>query len=350
MLLLYIIGVLFSMWFIAKCCDYFEEGADFIGRNLSDGVKGATVNAIGSSLPELLATTIALLIYLNTDGFTFGIGTTAGSAIFNAAIIPAAVLLMVTMTGVAKRVDVSRKVILRDGLFLLGAEFLLIMVLSDGTLTWTHGAVMIGFYLIYITYMLKSMGDSESDDEDEFDDDMNSGKAWKYLLLSTAGISFACWILVEACYGIGNSMGIDIYFVSVILAAAATSVPDTIISLKDAKKGNYDDAVANALGSNIFDICVCLGLPLMMFTLFTGTPIVIDVASAGNVAELRVLLLVMTFLIFMIALIGKGGNKLTGWLYLAIYGAFVTYIVARVLENETALQISIYLKQTMELL
>ena len=41
----------------------------------------------------------------------------------------------------------------------------------------------------------------------------------------------------------------------VIIAAAATSVPDTILSIKDARKGNYNDAISNALGSNIFDIC-----------------------------------------------------------------------------------------------
>ena len=61
-------------------------------------------------------------------------------------------------------------------------------------------------------------------------------------------------------------LGIPVMFVALILASAASSFPDTIISMKDAKKGNYDDAISNALGSNIFDVCFALGLPMLIFT------------------------------------------------------------------------------------
>ena len=64
-------------------------------------------------------------------------------------------------------------------------------------------------------------------------------------------------------------------FVALNLASAASSFPDTIISIKDAKKGNYDDAISNALGSNIFDVCFALGFPLFIFTLING-PIVMS--------------------------------------------------------------------------
>ena len=48
--------------------------------------------------------------------------------------------------------------------------------------------------------------------------------------------------------GVDNLKGLDlpISIVAVIIAAAATSVPDTILSIKDAKKGNYNDAISNA--------------------------------------------------------------------------------------------------------
>ena len=69
---------------------------------------------------------------------------------------------------------------------------------------------------------------------------------------------------------LGEFYGLDIpiLFVAVILASAATSVPDTVISVRDAKQGNYNDAISNALGSNIFDICFALGLPLFLFCIF----------------------------------------------------------------------------------
>jgi len=363
------------MLIIWRACDGFEDASGFIGRNLSDGVRGATINAIGSSLPELLATSIALLIYANKEGFAFGIGTTAGSAVFNSAVIPGLVILMVVQFAkLAPVIMVSRKVILRDGLCLIGAEFLLIVLLSKGQVTWMHGLFLIFFYLFYIVVMFRTMGESESEEEfEEVDDNPSSGgflgnflkldltsavignkerttkNAWGLLAVATGVIAVACWILVESCYALGDSLGIRTYFVAVILASGATSVPDTILSIKDAKAGNYDDAVANALGSNIFDICICLGLPLFIYCLLTGDSINIGLADKGSVAELRVLLLVITIVLFLIFL-GEKMGKLKGYIMLLIYAGFVLYIIGRATETPVANTIGFYLQKTLNII
>ena len=59
-------------------------------------------------------------------------------------------------------------------------------------------------------------------------------------------------------------------FIAIVFAAIGSSFPDTIISYKDAQKGNYDDAISNAYGSNIFNLCVALGVPLFFFTFLYG--------------------------------------------------------------------------------
>lgn len=80
-----------------------------------------------------------------------------------------------------------------------------------------------------------------------------------------------------------------------ILIAAVSSVPDTIISIKDAKKENYDDALSNVLGSNIFDITISMGLPLGLFLLFTGQKIdFID--GAPTFIDVQVMLLLVTII------------------------------------------------------
>ena len=122
-------SIFLAMIVIWRSSDGFQAASDYLGRNLTEGVRGATINAIGSSMPELFTTLFSLMMLGELDNFAFGMGTTSGSAIFNIMIIPAVVILAVTLFGIVKKVEVSKKVILRDGLGLIFCEFLLMYII-----------------------------------------------------------------------------------------------------------------------------------------------------------------------------------------------------------------------------
>ncbi|MCD2259169.1 sodium:calcium antiporter [Psychroserpens luteolus] len=343
--------ILITCLVIWRACDGFEMASNYLGRHMKDGIKGATINAIGSSLPELFTTIFFLFVLKDKDGFSGGIGTTAGSAVFNAMIIPAVVIIVVIGKGISSNIEISRKVILRDGIALILAELALIFVITGTTLNWTHGLVLMLLYIAYVSYMLLSQGagDVENEYEDEADggnrtvalfkgdlatailgdSKINTTKAVSLLIVSVFFIGIACFWLVEACEQFGTAIGMPIYFVSVVLASAATSVPDTIISYKDAMKGNYDDAVANALGSNIFDVCFALGFPLFLFTLIYG-PIEMSPETIENVGQLRILLLILTVVVFLIFVFAKKGVKRShAKLLITLYFVFVAYSIGK---------------------
>jgi len=349
--------VVFTTWMIAKACDGFEAAADYLGRNMTEGVKGATINAIGSSMPELFVTFIFLFVYANTTGFAGGIGTTAGSAVFNTMVIPALSILVAIKMFRLSSIEVSKKVVLRDGLMLIAAEFVLIVTIGE-TLEWWHGLMLMLMYAGYAGYMLLSMkkGEPEDEDDDEDEDEPSDGKnrflsflkidlehaiigqnslvnknAWTLLVVSTIFIAAACFFLVWGAELFASEIGIASFFVAVIIVAAASSVPDTILSMKDAKKGNYDDAVSNALGSNIFDICFALGLPLFLYGIIYGS-IQIPAEIVSSIVELRLLLLFLTIGAFFIFLFGKGMAKGKAYSLLGLYAAFTTFIIARAYE------------------
>jgi len=380
---------------IWRAVDGFSTASEYLGRNLSDGVRGATINAIASSMPELF-TSIFFLFYLNdVDGFSGGIGTTAGSAIFNGQIIPALVILVVVFSGAAKYVKVSQKVILRDGIALIGAELILIILISRETLYWWHGGILMLMYGVYLTYMLWSMTKGEKMTTDEFHEQSDDGyepkdekrhhavikggmtidlermilgrnritdaNAWPLLIISTLTIALSCYFLVLACEWIGSEsyyvpflgtfegLGIPILFVALIIASMASSIPDTIISMKDAHKGNYDDAVSNAFGSNMFDVCFALGFPLFMYGILIG-PIEMDQFIIELSAELRMLLLLMTLVVFSIFFFGKYVGKMKAYLFLVIYAFFVVYVVGRSTGNEFIAAIGSVLREMVYML
>ena len=396
--------IFFCCLFIWRACDGFEVASEYIGRNLSEGVRGGTINAISSSLPELFTTLIALLFVFSATGdnenaFAIGIGTTAGSAIFNGMIIPAACILTVVGTVVlgvkVASVNVATKVLLRDGLSLIFCELVLILFINGTKIYWWHGAILMMLYIAYFSYMLLSMKTAirTKEEDDEGDDEEDEGEpgiigklfywmslgpildlesffirddstrekiknetwnGWPLLLASTAVIGISCWLLVVGCellgsgeahpyslFGMEMPYGLDmpVIFVAVIFASMATSVPDTVISIRDARDGDYDDAVANALGSNIFDICFALGLPLFLYTVIFQKPIEMSEEIAQQSAELRFILLVLTIVGFFVYFLGKrtvGQNgmkcvemkKGKAILLLLIYFVFATYIVA----------------------
>lgn len=370
-----LIVVFIASVIIARASDAFEAASDYLGRNLTAGVKGATINAIGSSIPELFTTFIFLVVLKDAEGFAGGIGTTAGSAIFNGMIIPAVVGMVVIFNRIASGVEVSRSVILRDGISLILCEFFLIILLSESALTWVHGVVLMLLYVAYVGVLLMSMRrnkrksasiEQEREIEETEDDlienespnllfslltfkwldlhrivlrnkELKGSSAWLLLILSTVLMGVACHWLVESCIWLGSStyyflgvefhgLNLPIYFLSVIIASAATSLPDTILSLKDAKKGNYNDAISNALGSNIFDICFALGFPLFIFTVVNG-PLTLSAKVIEEVSELRILLLILTIVSFFIFYIGRKFGLIKSMMLLVMYLFFVLYIL-----------------------
>ncbi|MEZ4887468.1 MAG: hypothetical protein R3E32_22235 [Chitinophagales bacterium] len=371
-------GITLYLLIIVVCCviiwrasDGFETASQYLGRNLSDGVRGATINAIGSSMPELFTTLWFLFALEHKDGFSGGIGTTAGSAIFNGMIIPAIVILAVVGYGITKSIRVSKKVILRDGLSLIVAEILLILIISGNTLYWWHGMLLMGIYGVYVFFMLQTMTKSElkafgGEVDEDLDNverrsfknallaldleamflgrkSIHTANAWLLIGVSVFVMGSACAALVYACEELGQTLGIHTFFVAVVIASAATSVPDTIISYKDAKRGEYDDAVANALGSNIFDICFALGLPLFLFTMVNGT-IEMNQETIEQVSELWVLLLLLTIVAFLIYYIGDQMGRIKAFLLLGIYVVFTAYILASAYEVEATQTIGAFLR------
>ena len=369
---------------IWKSGEGFESASDYLGRNLSDGVKGATINAIGSSLPELLTTIFFLFILKNAEGFAAGLGTTAGSAVFNAVVIPFIVVLAVYFKFNKSEITISRKVIFRDGIALILVNVLLLVVIKSNffgdpisgesiySLTWKEGAVLMVFYLLYLAFLFLKMDKSKRDKvtgakidrskipsrskmeilrsirkfnfEQAFvgHGTITQTRAWLLLLFSMLVMSAGCYGLAEASIMLGDALGIPIFIVSVIIAAAATSVPDTFLSYKDALKGNYDDSISNAFGSNVFDIGFAVGFPVLLFGLLFGE-IILDASVIKDISELLVLLLFITIAVFLIFI---SSNKLSIWKVMFMflfYILFIFIILGKAYDVEVVKPISEYL-------
>lgn len=345
-----LILILVSSIIIWRSTDGFEVASDFLGRLLSKGIKGATINAVASSMPEFLSTLFFLFYLQDANGFSGGIGITGGSAIFNILVIPISIYFVLLFSMGIKKIPIQRRTFMRDGFILLMMTGFVAWIINSKSLFWWHGALLTAPYFGYIGYLfIINKRVLEKSDNFKYTlpkrrmnvwdfplldlekiilngRNINSLRAWVLLFLSTLVMIGGTWLLVDATDKLGNELGIPILFVSVILSAAASSIPDTLISIRDAKKGNYEDAFSNALGSNIFDISFALGLPLLIYTLIFGD-LKMDAEIISSSSDIWFVLFVITGISLIIFGKGKNLNMIKVLILTMVYLMFIGFII-----------------------
>ena len=147
--------------------------------------------------------------------------------------------------------------------------------------------------------------------------------------MSIVWIGFITHWMVEWCVRIGCILHIPAVVMGTTVLAAGTSIPDALSSIAVARDGLADMAVANAVGSNVFDIWLGLGLPWLLY-LSWQTPNYILVNTDELIPSSIILAGV---LVVYYASIASNGFKLTmrmGYTFIAIYGVYVVYSIVLV--------------------
>lgn len=340
-LLLYTLALFTSFYLIAQVSDrYFVVSLDKIAHrfNMSHDMAGATLMAIGSSAPELFVAIIALLREGGHE--EIGVGTIVGSALFN-------LLVIIGASVIVKDSKLQWQPILRDLLFYTIAIFALYIVFIDSIITVYESLTLIllyGGYILAVIYWRKIFKFESSEElEEEEEEDKKSG--WrsifipldfileklfppkKYFMmtfsLSILFIAVLCWVLVESAIGVSHILGIPEVVIALVVLAAGTSIPDMISSIIVAKQGRGGMAMSNAIGSNIFDIFIGLGLPWFLISYMRNTDV--EVENLG-LNESIVLLFASVILILGILIFNKWQlKKPVGYVLVGAYVAYVIY-------------------------
>ncbi|GLV42006.1 uncharacterized protein CBL_05036 [Carabus blaptoides fortunei] len=133
--------------------------------------------------------------------------------------------------------------------------------------------------------------------------------------ISMIWISFYSYIMVWMITIIGSTLGIPDTVMGLTFVAAGVSVPDALSSIAVIKEGYGDMAVSNAVGSNVFDILICLGLPWFIQTAIIKPGSHVNVISKGLTYSTLSLLSTVVFLVV--------ATHLNGWKLDKRYGVIL---------------------------
>jgi cation:H+ antiporter len=297
MLLLWILILLVSIFVLVKASDFFTDSAEKIGilLGIPQFVVGVTFVAIGTSLPELISSLIAV----SKGASEIVVGNVIGSNITN-------VFLVLGFSAVVSRkIKIEHDILKIDLPLMLGSAFLLVIQLFDGKYTIFEAILSILFVVIYFAYTLnhkheiivqtekpkkpekkKSAKTKTSLKTKETEKTLSYAKSEKkqkkqikkplktkvnkktelliYLLIlivSGLFIYLGAEFTVKAVIIISELIGIGTEIIAVSAVALGTSLPELAVSLVAAKKGNANIAAGNVLGSNIFNSTLVMGIP-----------------------------------------------------------------------------------------
>ncbi len=240
-----------AMGLLWKGSEWVVDSAVRIAHRLrmSEAAIGLTIVAIGTSAPEF-AVTINAAVRGLAD---ISVSNVVGSNIFNLGFILGGCAAMRT-------IKTTPVIVWRDGLFLLTMSAVLVLFLSDLTLTPMEGLVLFCALIVYLIYLfMKKTPVGEKDSGEQ--------ATWRdipLLILGIASLVGGGHILVWSATSLARGLGLSEWIIGVTIVAAGTSLPEFATSLMAAYKGQYGMSLGNLIGSDLYNLMGVLGLAGML--------------------------------------------------------------------------------------
>ena len=303
---------------------WLEESAEQLSAyyGLPEVVQGSVVVAIGSSFPELSSVVFTALAGV----FDMGVGAIVGSAIFNILMIPA-------LSGIASNADLeaNRTIVYKEAQFYMIAVAALVVTFSlaviyvpvpggpalTGQITRPLAMIPLLLYGLYLFIQWQDVGDHDAGDIGE---GIAVGRAWGKLVVGLVVILIAVEQLVGGVESLGETFGIPEFLAGVTIIAAATSLPDMLVSVRAARAGKSVTSLGNVLGSNTFDLLVAIPVGVLI----VGS---VPVDFAVAVPMMGVLTLA-TVLLFAILRTDLSLTSVEAYALLLAYVLFVAWVIA----------------------
>ena len=253
--------------FLVKGADFFVEGSSSIAKKLKVPpiIIGLTIVAMGTSLPETAVSVTASLVQNNE----LAVSNVVGSNIFN-------LMFVIGVCSILTPIMVQKATVVRDIPLSLGcALFLLVLGISGlgdktgMTLGHADGVIFLIVFAGYIFTMVRSAMKAraagqkvEIEGVEECDNmkELSYGKSILFLIVGAAAIAFGGDLTVDTASRIAIELGMSQTLVGLTIVSIGTSLPELVTSVVAARKNEVDMAVGNAVGSNIFNILMVLGI------------------------------------------------------------------------------------------
>uniref|UniRef100_UPI004057401A calcium/sodium antiporter n=1 Tax=Agathobacter sp. TaxID=2021311 RepID=UPI004057401A len=300
---------------LVKGADFFVEGASNVAKRLKvpSLIIGLTIVAMGTSLPETAVSITASLQGSNS----LAVSNVSGSNLFN-------LLVVVGLCAIMQTIEVDVQTIKRDIPYSLLAAVVLIVlgVMGTGgmTLGRLDGLALLALFAIFIFMMLRSALKARNNAaEEEVQVEQSVLMSLVSIVGGAAAIALGGDWVVDSASTLAMAFGMTETLVGLTIVAVGTSLPELVTSIVAARKNEVDMALGNAIGSNVFNILMVLGIASAI------SPITLIL---NNLFDIGVLI-ACTLVVWGVVWKKKELGRPMGIFMVLTYVAYMAYIIIR---------------------
>ena len=307
---LYIIGGLVLLYFGA---DWLVQGAVTLALHLglSPLIVGLTVVALGTSIPETLVSVQAAI------GHQGGIalGNVIGSNILNIA-------LVLGLSALLHPLKVDSHLVKADVPLLVGATFMLVVLLEDLHISRMEGAFLLLCIMGYVigNIMTVKRTSPKEDVIEGMEVPKDTSKTLKkdigFLCIGLVSLAFGANFLVSGAVDLARIWGLSEALIGLTIVSIGTGTPELATALMAAHRKTSDLAIGNAVGSNLFNIMFVLGI----------AGLIVPMDAVGIRSSDLYVMLGVTILLLPTVWTGYVLDRKEGFVFLAIYVGYLYYL------------------------
>ena len=272
--------------------------------------------AFGTCAPEIV---ISFQSVSSGDG-AMAFANVIGSCIVN-------VLLIIGLASIIHPIKIKHSTVKRELpiLSIITSIFVVLMVdsafnsLTRDTFSRADAIILIllfVLFMVYLVHMLVKRNTKCTDDEIKIK--YSAITSLILLIITIIAIIFSSDLIVESAKNIAYTLNISEKIITMFVIVIGTSLPEMIMTITSAKKGEFDMAIGNIIGTNIFNICIVLGVPIFIYG---------DISLTGFGIVDMLMLFLSSFLLFIFARSEKLITKKEGFFMLLTFLAYYVYLI-----------------------
>ena len=309
-----IILLIIGFFVIVKASDILVDAASSLALKLkiSKIFIALTIVAFGTCAPEVA---ISFHSVSSGDG-GMAFANVVGSCIVN-------VFLIIGLASFIHPIKIRHSTVKRELpiLTIITSIFAVLMVdsifnpLTNNTFSRADAIILILLFVLFMVYLVHMLfRKNNMNAPEEIKIKYSPFISLLLLIVSIVFIIFSSDLIIESAKNIAYALNISEKIITMFVIVVGTSLPEMIMTVTSARKGEFDMAIGNIIGTNIFNICVVLGVPIFIYG---------DIALTGFGVIDILMVFLSSFLLFVFARSERVIDKIEGafmlWLFVCYY-------------------------------